>query len=250
MVASVEIIESKLFSGAVADEILATIGEAVSERGRASLVLAGGTTPGAIYRLLGHPPRVAEVPWEKVDLFWGDERWVSPEDNMSNYHMVKGTFLDNLGAKGPAVHEVKFGVGSPEKAAAAYEAEIRRTLGVRADAIPVFDLVLLGIGEDGHTASIFPHSPLFSAQNPHALAAAVPHPTGAVRVTLTAPALFSAKKILFIVTGDNKADIVREVIEGTEDPTVYPARLAVAAGDRVTWFLDSGAAKKLTPREG
>ena len=231
-----------MFASAVADEIVACLSEAISERGTASLVLAGGSTPSSIYRMLGIPPRVGEVEWDKVHLFWGDERWVAQEDNQSNYRMVKETLLHNILNNAPMVHPVDIAASSPETAATKYETEIRSALGTPEGEQPVFDIVLLGIGEDGHTASIFPQSPVMGTDQ---VCAAVKNPSGSTRVTLTPATLLKARKILFIVKGDNKASVVREVLEGGDVVENLPAKLFHQAGDRVTWFLDSSAAKKL-----
>jgi len=251
----VEVIEPKLFAGTVADEIAASLGEFIAEKGSASLVLAGGKTPGAIYRQLGLPPRVHDIEWGKVHLFWGDERWVPQEDSQSNYRMVKETLLDHMrerlnqkSTRTAMVHAVPFSQGDPDEAAKSYEDDIRRCLKIGPNDAPVFDLVLLGVGEDGHTASLFPQSS--SVAEEKRLVLAVNHPTGAKRITFTPRALFSARKIFYLVSGENKAEIMKKILssEGTE--AEHPAKLYARAAQynpesRVTFLLDSGAAKLL-----
>lgn len=236
--------EPKLFSGAVADEIVASVNDSLAERGVCRISLAGGSTPGAIYRMLSQPPRASEIDWSKVELFWGDERWVPRTDNQSNYKMVQETLLGGLPSQ-PKIYGVDTGLSSPEAGAEAYSATIRSAFGIGASALPEFDLVLLGMGEDGHTASLFPGS---GAVNQSGLVAvAVRHPSdGGFRVTLLPDVLFGARKILFLVKGEEKAEMLQRVIEGNEPPEVLPARLFEKARDRVSWLLDSRAGSKLS----
>ncbi len=250
MKATVEIIEPKLFAGAVADEIVASSREALNERGRCSVVLAGGSTPGSIYRALSKPPRVEDVDWGSLVLYWGDERWVPHSDNMSNFKMTQETLLSQVSGQTPVIHPVDTSLKSPEEGARAYAAAVRNGEKLGADELPVFDIVLLGVGEDGHTASIFPGSPLIGARG-NSLCAAVTHPEdGKPRISMTPDALFGARKIFFIVKGDNKADIMRQILESDEPAAKYPARLFESAAERVTFFLDSGAAAKLSRHKG
>ena len=237
---AVEVVEPVLFAGVVADEIVALIAEAVGERGRCSVALAGGSTPGAIYRCLAKPPRVSEVDWSKVHLFWGDERWVPHSDNQSNYRMTEETLLGQILGAGPHVHPIDTSLAEPAAGATAYAAEIGKVLGDD----PVFDLVILGIGEDGHTASLFPHSTALHERS--LTCVAVQHPEDKkFRVSLTPGALLKARRIMFIAKGESKADIVRRVVEGGESCEVLPAKLLLEAGERVTFFVDSSAALRL-----
>lgn len=244
MSVSIEVVEPKLFAGAVADELSASLAEAIAERGSASIALAGGGTPGATYRLLALPPRVGEIEWEKVNIFWGDERFVPREDAQSNYRLVRETLLDSMPARSPRVFAIDVTAPSPEQAAALYAAQIRQVLGAPPGQIPVFDIVMLGVGVDGHTASLFPGSPLIS--DAADICAAVARPDGPPRVTLTPCILFAARRILFLARSEKKADIVRQVLEGGDPAEVVPARMYERAAERVTWFIDSGAARKLS----
>ena len=244
MQTKIEIIEPRLFAGSVADEIIASINEAVSERGSCSLVLSGGSTPAAVYRAMACPPRVEEADWGKLKVFWGDERWVPHSDNQSNFKMAQETLLSQLNEAKPQVFAVDTSLASAEKGAAAYSDTIKKAGLTQSAGYPVFDLVLLGMGEDGHTASIFPHSSVLS--KPGQICAAVTHPSdGSVRITLTPDALFAARKILFIVSGNSKAETLRRVLNAQGDLETLPARLYERVADKVTWFLDSAAAKEL-----
>jgi 6-phosphogluconolactonase len=245
---SIEVIEPKLFAGAVADEIVASAHDCISERGRCSIVLAGGSTPGSIYRTLAKPPRVEDIDWPAVVFYWGDERWVPHSDNMSNYKMTQETLLSQIPNPKPVNIPVDTSLKSPADGARAYGERIQKTEKVGAGEIPVFDIVLLGIGEDGHTASLFPKANLIT-QKTGSLCEAVQHPEdGKWRITLTPEALFKARHIFFIVKGEAKADVVKRVIEGSESVSDVPAKLYEGAADRVTFFLDSGAAQKLSKR--
>lgn len=240
----IEVIEPKLLTGAVADELVASIRDCISERERCSIVLSGGSTPGAIYRALSLPPRVDDVEWNKVDIYWGDERWVPHDHTHSNYLMTNETLLSSLSDFKLRIHPVNTDLATPQESALKYAEEIRRVEGLSKGQLPKFDIVLLGIGEDGHTASIFPHSKALSVDDCE-LCVAVEHPEGGYRISMTAGALFSARKILFIVKGESKAEIVSRVIEGNESFEAIPAKLYQKAPENVTFMLDSGAALKL-----
>ena len=240
---AVEVIEPPLFAGVVADEVVSCIQDAVDERGRCAIALAGGSTPGAIYRLLARPPRVSEVPWASVHLYWGDERWVSPEDNQSNFRMTQETLLAHIPPPGPVVHQVDTALSSPEAGARAYAEELTRHEGEA----PVFDLVLLGIGEDGHTASLFPGSPLNGDRT--ALCGAAQRPEDSSwRVTICPRLITAARRVVFIIKGESKAAVAQEVIEGKAPAHLIPARIFEQCTGRVTFFLDSGAAQRLSRR--
>jgi len=245
---SIEIVEPKLFAGVVADEIVASLSESIAEKGSASLVLAGGRTPSVVYRALSLPPRVEEVPWSNVRVYWGDERWVPVTDNESNQKMVQETMLSHLPKPGPHVFPVNTALTSPEKGAEEYERMIRSGENSPTEP-PVFDVVLLGLGEDGHFASIFPGSgALHEAAR---IVVAVPGPGGqGMRISLTPKALLNARRVLFIVRGENKSLIIKRILEGSDAAEDLPGRLAAQAGGNVTWFIDSAAAQRLTPRKG
>ena len=243
--ANIEVVEAKLLAGVVADEIIASIQEAIGERGSCSLVLAGGRTPGSIYRLLSRPPRVNQIEWDKVTVFWGDERWVPPDDTQSNFKLASETLLSHIPDPGPEVFPVDTSVGSAKQGAKKYEEAIRGALKLSSGEIPKFDLVLLGVGEDGHTASIFPGSELLKGGD--SICYAVKHPNGgADRVTFSPKVLSNARRILFIARGESKAEIVHRVLEGDEKAEALPARLFDQVRDVVTWFVDSEAATKLS----
>lgn len=237
----IEVIEPMLFAGVVADEIVSSIQEAIDERGVCNISLAGGSTPSTIYRLLAKPPRVDSIDWKNVKLFWGDERWVPPADTQSNYNMVQETLLSQLPGANPKVFPVDTSQKTPELAAEKYSRLLADELGDNG----LFDLMLLGIGEDGHTASLFPGSP-HVVDSRGAYCVATLHPEEQKpRISLSPRAILAARRILFLVKGESKAEIVARVIEGNEPTSVLPACLFREAQEQVYFFLDSAAGIKL-----
>ncbi|MEZ4753417.1 MAG: 6-phosphogluconolactonase [Bdellovibrionota bacterium] len=241
---SIEIIETRLFPGVVADELVAAIGDAIADHGSCSLVLSGGQTPASTYRELSRPPRVSEIDWGNVKMFWGDERFVESDSTHSNYNMVDDTLLHNISDPKPEVFKINTKLKTPEATATAYEQTIRSALEISETEVPEFDIVLLGIGDDGHIASLFPKSKLISDNK--SLCCAVSKDCGEYpRITLMPAALFSARKIYFLVRGEDKAEIISRVIAGNESESELPAMLYRRVPEKVTWFVDSAAGKKI-----
>ena len=210
---------------------------AISVRGRFTLALAGGSTPRAAYdRLATHHRR---LDWHHTHVFWGDERCVPPDDPRSNYRMAKEALLDRVPIPKAQIHRIR-GEAEPAQAAAEYQRELG---GVGAEA-PALDLVLLGLGEDGHTASLFPGQPAVRETTHWALA--VPDPEGKLwRVTLTPPVLNAARHVTFLVSGASKAARLRQVIEGPFTPALLPAQAVRPAHGQLTWMVDAAAAGEL-----
>lgn len=218
-----------------ADAVVQAAQRALHEHGGFRLVLAGGNTPRACYELLSGELR-AEVEWRRVSVFFGDERCVPPDAAESNYRMARETLLDPLDLRGAAVRRIA-GELPPETAAADYDAELRRYW---AEGEPMFDLVLLGMGPEGHTASLFPGSPALEERSRLAVAVEVPA-TPASRVTLTPPAFRASRQILFLVSGAEKADAIARVFGGESE---VPAG-AVAALAPSRFLVDEAAAAKV-----
>lgn len=250
----IEIVEARLHAPTVADEIVASISDTLAEKDRCSLVLSGGSTPAAIYRNLSRPPRVAEIEWDKIALYWGDERWVAKDNNLSNYHMVDETLLHNLSDPLPQCFSVDTSLESAEAGALDYERVISAEEGVAAGEYPKFDIVLLGVGEDGHFASVFPHSSHLAADpfaQPAPICFAAENPDdGTRRVSLSPAAILSAQRIFVLVKGSGKSEIVRKVLEGGEFTPDIPASILHFARGRLRWFIDSEAAQKLAQFRG
>ncbi len=226
---------------AVAAHVAATCTAAVEARGRATLVLAGGATPRATYHVLAGDGFRAQVPWSHTDVFWGDERHVPPAHPDSNFRMADEALLRQVPLDPGRVHRVRGEWPEPAEAAARYEEEIRAACGLGAGEAPVFDLVLLGMGPDGHVASLFPGSPALGEPARLVVAPWVPH-LGAHRITMTWRALLSARAIAVLVAGASKAAVLREAIEGPADAARLPAHALRDATGAVTWFADADAA--------
>jgi 6-phosphogluconolactonase len=214
--------------------------EAVQTRGRFSVALSGGSTPGRTYELLAQPPFTDQVPWDRTHIFWGDERCVPLDDSRSNARVAHQTFLDRVPIPESQVHPI-FCHQSPEAGAAAYEAELRA---FGAGAPPRLDLIFLGLGEDGHTASLFPGSAALEEKVRWAVPVYVPA-QGFHRVTLTAPFINQAALVVFLVAGANKAMVLKEVLTGPRDPKRLPAQLISPRDGELHWLVDREAASQL-----
>jgi 6-phosphogluconolactonase len=231
---------------ALAEEAAATIAriaaKAVAARDRFTLVLSGGDTPRATYERLAMPPFRERVRWDRTSIFFGDERGVSPEHRDSNYGMARAALLDHVPVSPARVFRIRGEADDPEAAALDYAQTLSRELGLRRGEWPRFDLVLLGLGVDGHVASLFPGSPAArEVFRPvvavHAAAAAIPQ-----RFTLTVPVLNAAAHVIFLVAGPEKAKIVKGVLH---DQAAVPATLIRPPDGRLLWLLDRAAASLL-----
>ncbi len=221
---------------AAARRFAALVGEAMAARGRFSVALSGGTTPGALYRLLAARP----LPWAQIHLFWADERCVPPDAPGSNYRLVAETLLADAPIPLENVHRIR-GEGEPERAAREYERVLRAFFGEES---PRFDLALLGLGKDGHTASLFPGAETLAEATRWAVPAAAEYEgRPAWRVTLTLPALNAARNVIFLVQGAEKAAIVRTVLADTA--ARLPAQRVQPPAGQVTWMLDIEAGRAL-----
>ncbi len=230
--------DAEAMSRAAADLFVQTIAAAVARRGRATVALAGGSTPRRTYELLAAAPRRDQVPWGELEVFWGDERCVPPDDQRSNALMAGRALLEHVPLSPGHVHPIPCRA-DPVAAADDYEALLRRLLGHD----PALDLILLGLGGNGHTASLFPGSPALDEKD--AWVAPVPAPVpGPDRVTLTFPVLRAARRRAFLVAGHDKADALKEVLEGSPDR--LPAQRAVAGDTR--FLVDAAAAGRLSAR--
>jgi len=222
---------------AAARDFARRAGEAIDERGRFAVALAGGSTPKATYETLARD-YAGEVDWGRVHVFFGDERAVPPSHEDSNYRMAKDALLDHVSVG--SVHRMR-GELPPEEAAASYEEELRSFFG---EVTPRFDLILLGIGGDGHTASLFPGTAALEVADRLTVANPVLK-LETTRITLTAPAINAARAVVFLVAGEDKAEALREILEGDADPRPYPAKLVRPDGD-LAWMVDRTAARLLS----
>jgi 6-phosphogluconolactonase len=212
----------------------------VAGKDRTAVSLTGGSSPQGLYRLLGEDPWRGEVPWDRVHWFIGDDRFVPESDPLSNMGMARRLFLDRVPAPRQNIHSIPTDANYPEGAARLYEDELRKFYGAdRLDpARPLFDLVLMGLGGDGHTASLFPQSPALDEKERWVLAVPKAGMEPFVpRVTLTFPALASTHEMLFLVDGADKRAILRRVLGGED----LPAHRAYSDGELV-WLVDRAAA--------
>lgn len=226
-----------------AERLLSLAKEAVRLNGRFTLSLAGGSTPRLLYRLLSSGKYRNKIPWDKVHLFWGDERCVPPDHPDSNYGMVRGTLLSAIDIPPGNVHRIKGELG--EAAAPDYEKILKMNFVADGQAFPCFDLILLGMGDDGHTASIFPGTPAVSDEKAWVREVFVER-FKSMRISLTPPVINSAAEIMLLVSGEEKAPALKEVLEGNFDPGLYPAQLLRRARGNVTWLIDEAAGSLLT----
>ncbi len=229
-------------SRAAAEEFIRVGRDAIGAQGRFSVALSGGSTPKAVYSLLAS--KYVDFAWNRVFLFFGDERHVPPTDPESNYRMVSETLLSKIAIPSENVYRVA--AENPDAAAAAldYEAQLRRFFSLKSGEFPRFDLVLLGMGPDGHTASLFPGSPALDEPSRLVVANWVAK-LNAHRITLTFPVLNRAAEAMFLASGADKADMLHQVLEGKSAPPLPSQRVQPSEG-KLLWMLDEAAAAKLT----
>lgn len=235
--------DGMMLARAAAVRVIALAGEAIGAHGCFTIAMAGGNTPRALCRLLAHPSCSEQVDWQQVHVFWGDERCVPPDNADSNYRMAAETLLTHVPVSHGNIHRMR-GELSPPEAAREYEAELRAFF--TGDAFPRFDLVLLGLGGDAHTASLFPETDALHETRRWTVANTVPQ-LQSWRLTLTVPAINSAKAVIFLVEGENKAQAVHDVLCGPWDPCHLPAQLITPTDGDLFWMLDTPAAGLLPP---
>lgn len=221
---------------ALADELISE----AAKKETLHVALSGGSTPKVLFRLLSEFYQ-DKADWKRIHFYWGDDRCVPPEHDDSNYGVTKKLLFDYIDIPAENIHRVK-GELSPEEANEAYADEIRQTVPVK-DGYPRFDLNILGMGDDGHTASIFPDS--LALLDKEEITAVATHPlTGQKRITLTGKVINNSSRVIFLVTGKGKAERVQEIARGTG--AAYPASYIKSASGLPEWFLDEEAAAYLS----
>ena len=233
-----------------AEQFVQIAEDAVANRGRARIAISGGSTPKAAFQLLADPgqPWLKRMPWEKLDIYWVDERTVPPDHPDSNYRMTREAMLDRVPLKPEQVHRME-GELEPEVAAARYESLLRNTFRLEGAETPRFDLIALGMGDDGHTASIFPHTEAIHELGHLVTANRVPQ-KDTWRITLTWPVINQGSSVFFLIAGKNKAELVREVFTGPRDPERLPSQLIWPSSGILTLILDKDAAALLPATDG
>jgi 6-phosphogluconolactonase len=224
--------------------------EAARNGRRLSVALSGGSTPKTMFEMLAAEPLKGQVPWPIIDLFWGDERCVPPDHKDSNYRMTKEALLDRAPIPSANIRRIPAEEKPPSAAAEKYQRTLSEYFGLQAGQLPRFDLVYLGMGDDGHTASLFPgtkalgETERFVTQN-------FVDKFQSYRVTLTADAINNGKNVVFLLAGEGKAGRLKEVLEGPRDPDRLPSQMIQPAGGKLVLILDRGAAGELSqPRSG
>jgi 6-phosphogluconolactonase len=212
---------------------------AVQAGGQFSIALSGGSTPKALFELLASDRWNPRIPWEHTQAFWGDERYVPHDDTRSNYRMAREALLEKVPILTQNIHPIPTNV-SPEDCALAYESTLQKVLGPAT----TIDFNLLGLGENGHTASLFPGRPTLRERSRLVVADFIPE-VNMHRITMTAPMINASRTIAFLVTGAGKADVVRDVIAGPSRPEELPSQMIHADNGELLWLLDSAAASKL-----
>jgi 6-phosphogluconolactonase len=218
----------------------------IDQRGRFAVALAGGSTPAGLYRLLAQEAYRGQVNWAQTWVFFGDERCVPPDSRESNYQMARETLLDHVPLPKTNIFRVH-GEWPPQQAADAYALQLRAKLKEEDRSWPRFDLMLLGMGDDGHTASLFPGMPALAVMDQVVAASGVPEyvQPNVARVTLTLPVLNAAGRVLFLVAGEKKAGAVARVLGRSQPAEPLPAGRVRPSGGALTWLLDRAAAQGL-----
>ncbi|MBV9021708.1 MAG: 6-phosphogluconolactonase [Ktedonobacteraceae bacterium] len=238
--------DTDILSCEAAQYIIRIAQESISTHGNFMIALSGGSTPKKLYSLLGDEPYRSQMNWSLVDIFWSDERCVPADNEESNYHMAQQVLLSKIPVTAEQIHRMPADQADGDAASLAYTLDMQRAFAT--DGIPSFDLIQLGMGPEGHTASLFPHQSALHEQQRLVMPVTVPKPPPA-RLTFTPRILNAARHVLFLVTGTEKAEALQAVLEGSYQPDEYPAQLLQSARGEVTWMLDEAAASKLGERK-
>lgn len=247
------VVEYKVYEGAdalaraAAEYFVDSARAAVSARGKARIAISGGSTPKKAFGLLADPaePYLKAMPWEQLEIFWVDERCVPPDDKDSNYRMTREALLEKVPLKPGQVFRME-GELDPQEAAARYETAIRGQFRLEGAEVPTFDVLSLGMGDDGHTASLFPHTEAIHELGRIVVANHVPQ-KDTWRITLTWPVIVQARDIFFLIGGKDKADPLHRVLEGPYDPETLPSQLIQPRSGLLRMLLDKDAAAQLPP---
>lgn len=238
-------------SRAAAEHFLKTAQAAVVARGKARIAVSGGHTPQRTFELLANPAErfLSAMPWGQIELYWVDERCVPPDHPDSNYRMTREAMLTKVPLRPEQVFRIE-GELEPDAGAARYESTIRNHFRLEGAETPRFDVLALGMGDDGHTASLFPHTAGLHELARIAIANHVPQQKESWRVTLTWPVIVEASDIFFLIEGKSKADPLHRVLQGPYDPETFPSQLIQPKSGKLLYLLDKDAAALLPPPDG
>jgi len=225
-------------SQAAANAIYNIAVTAIAEHGKFNIALSGGSTPKSLFKVLATRYQ-QEFSWEQTQIFWSDERCVPPESPDSNYYLAKTTLFDHIAIPPSNIYRVK-GEIEPQAAAAEYEEILKQAL----SALPRFDVILLGMGDDGHTASLFPGTTALKVHDRLVIENFVPT-KDMWRITFTDVTINAAANIMFLISGRDKTDRLQQVLEGQYQPDTLPAQLVKPKNGNLIWFIDESAAAKL-----
>jgi 6-phosphogluconolactonase len=230
-------VSKKDFNQAAVEFIRSSAENAIKKNGVFSVALSGGTTPLGVYKLLAEEPFNRLFPWYATHIFWGDERCVPYTDERSNYKSAYENLISKINIPTENIHKIPF-ITNPEKAAAEYEKELKLFFKIKNNSLPEFDLILLGMGNDGHTASLFPNSKSLKENKKWVIETDIPEMEPQVkRITFTLPVINNAREVLFLISGKEKQKIVDEIIKGdAEAQKTYPAAMVKPKG-KLTWMM-------------
>lgn len=238
-------VDPEALTQAAAAEFMQQANQAIQSRGQFTIALSGGSTPKSLYALLATRPWRNQIPWNQVHLFWGDERHVLPSNPSSNFRMTQERLLFQVPIPQKNVHRIKAENPDAKAAAAEYEQDLKQSFCLGEHQFPRFDLVLLGMGSNGHTASLFPGTDAVHEQTHLAVASWVEE-LNSDRITLTPPVLNNAACVIFFVTGSEKATMLKTVLEGVYQPDRLPAQIIRPTRGKVVWMIDQAAASSLS----
>lgn len=217
--------------------VVTKINTAIAMRGQCTIALAGGSTPKPLYEALAHQ----SLPWQQIHVFWGDERYVAADHADSNQKMARQAWLDKIDIPTANIHPMPTEANNPSIDAQTYATEMRQLFKIAEDDFPIFDVILLGMGDDGHTASLFPHTEALKVRDS---LVTVGNKDGQPRLTFTAPLINNARWVIFLVSGENKRPALKQIFAPQADAETYPARL-IQPQEEIWWLLDSSAGAEL-----
>ena len=239
---------SSFLSQSAAELVVRVVKEALLTQNRVTLCLSGGTTPRELYSLLADKSYCQEIPWDKVHIFWGDERHIQLSEPDNHYRMAMNLFLSKVPIPPENIHRMAVELPDPDEVAQKYESDLREFFDLSSEVVPKFDLIFLGMGADGHTASLFPETMALQEKRRWVVSNYVPR-RGLTRITLTFQILNQARNIVFLVSGSSKAEMLKTVLQGLHNMPLLPAQRVSPESGVLMWFVDQGAGAQLDGKD-